>query len=137
MKDQPSAPNQEERARIERAIEKHRDAIAAVDWDLINDEVGVLQAESELRAALDKVLERLEAKDDQAVSQLGYREVASGFIFLQRVMGGIQINGLQRSSTISDIAAEAGLTYEQVQPLAEAAFAEARKLTGKKDSDSA
>lgn len=126
---------EDERATIERAIEKHQDAIAAVDWDLINDEVGVLQAESELRKALDKVLERLDAKDYQAVSQLGYREVASGFIFLQRVMGGIQMNGLRRSSTISDIAAEAGMTYEQVEPFANVAFAEARKRAGKTDPD--
>lgn len=125
----------DERDRIRRAIEEHRDAIESVDWDLINDEVGVLQAESQLRAALDNVLERLEAKDYQAVGRLGYGEVASGFIFLQRVMGGIQMNGLRRSSTISDIAAEAGLTYEQVAPLAEAAFAEARKRAGRKKSD--
>jgi hypothetical protein len=78
----------------------------------------------------------LTAKDYQAVGQLGYGEVASGFIFLQRVMGGMQMNGLRRSSTISEIAAEAGLTYEQVDPFAEAAIAEARKQAGKKALDS-
>ncbi|XZE56048.1 hypothetical protein SH139x_002104 [Planctomycetaceae bacterium SH139] len=74
----------------------------------------------------------MKAKSYRAVDQLGYGEVASGFIFLQRVMGGMQMNDLRRSSTISDIAGDVGLTYEQVAPLAEAAFAEGRKQAGKK-----
>jgi len=136
MNDKTNAISDEDRQRIEQAIKARRNEIASVDWDLLNDEVGVLQAESQLRGALDQVLERLKAKDYQGVGQLGYGEVASGFIFLQRVMGGMQMNGLRRSSTISDIAGDAGLTYEQVAPLAEAAFAESRKQAGKKDPGS-
>jgi len=136
MNDKTTTIRDDERQRIEQAMKARRNEIASVDWDLLNDEVGVLQAENQLRAALDKVLERLKEKDYQGVGQLGYGEVASGFIFLQRVMGGMQMNRLRRSSTISDIAGDAGLTYEQVAPFAEAAFKEARKQAGKKDPSS-
>jgi len=135
MNEKTTTISDEDRQRIEQAIKARRNEIASVDWDLINDEVGVLQAESQLRAALDQVLERLKAKDYQGVGQLGYGEVASGFIFLQRVMGGMQMNGLRRSSTISDIAGDVGLTYEQVAPFAEAAFEEARKQAGNKSPE--
>jgi hypothetical protein len=121
-----------DRDRIARAIEARREEMTTVAWDLMNDSVGVLHAESDLRKSLDKVLERLKADDYHAVSQLGYSEVASAFIFLQRVMGGMQMNAYRRVSVISDVAGDAKLTYEQVEPFAEAAFNEARENIGKK-----
>ena len=71
----------EERLRVETAIQSRREEIAEVDWDFINDCVGVQQAESDLRKALDQVLDRLDAEDYAAVALLGYKEVASGFAF--------------------------------------------------------
>ena len=103
------AISDEDRSRIDEAIEKRRSDIAAVDWDLLNDSVGVRQAEDALRKALDKVSDSLDSGDYQTVAQLGYTDVSSSFIFLQRVMGGMQTNAYKRSDLISQIAMEVGL----------------------------
>ncbi|MCR9296387.1 MAG: hypothetical protein NXI32_27060, partial [bacterium] len=72
---------------------------------------------------------------NQAVAQLGYKDVSSSYIFLQRVMGSIQTNAYKRSDLISQIAAEVGLAYELVEPQAEAAFKLARaEQGGRRDS---
>ncbi len=120
------AISDEDRSRIDEAIEKRRSDIAAVDWDLLNDSVGVRQAEDALRKALDKVSDSLDSGDYQTVAQLGYTDVSSSFVFLQRVMGGMQTNAYKRSDLISQIAMEVGLAYELVEPQAEAAFQKAR-----------
>jgi len=68
---------------------------------------GVRHAEDDLQKALEKVIDRLKAKDYQAVANLGYGDVSSAYVFLQRVMGGMQMNALKKSALISDIAGEA------------------------------
>jgi hypothetical protein len=54
------------------------------------------------------------------VANLGYRDVSSEFIFLQRTMGSLLTAAHNRQRFIADIAGESQLPYEVVQPLVEA-----------------
>ena len=112
----------DDRQRISASIEKRKEEIAALEWDLMNDSVGVRQAEDSLRKALDQVVELLEADEYERVAALGYSDVSSGFIFLQRTMGGLQMNSLKKRGLTSDIAGEVGLRCELVESMVNAAF---------------
>ncbi len=63
---------------------------------------------------------RLNNRQYEAVANLGYEVVSSEFIFLQRTMGSLLTAAHDRQRFISDIAGEAKLTYEIVEPLVEA-----------------
>ncbi len=80
--------------------------------------VGVSQAVDALRKALDKVEVCLDERDFEKASNLGYRDVASEFIFLQRTLGGLQSSVLESQRFISDLAVELGNSnYEETEVL--------------------
>ena len=84
------------------------------------ESAGVAQAVDALRKALDKVEDCLNNRQYEAVANLGYRDVSSEFIFLQRTMGSLLTAAHDRQRFISDIAIESQLPYEVVEPLVEA-----------------
>ncbi|MFP7675737.1 hypothetical protein ACG74X_20590 [Marivita sp. S0852] len=52
----------------------------------------------------------------EAAAALGYGDIASAFIFLQRTLGGLQMAEHRKHALISDIAEHTGQTYEDVEP---------------------
>ena len=70
--------------------------------------------------ALDKVESCLNSRQYEAVANLGYEDVSSEFIFLQRTMGSLLTAAHDRQHFISDIAGDTKLTHEIVEPLVEA-----------------
>jgi len=67
-----------------------------------------------LRSALDKVEKCLDGQQYREVANLGYRDVSSEFIFLQRTMATINDKALARTRTIQEIAAESKVAYDDV-----------------------
>lgn len=112
----------EDRQRISAAIEKREDEIAAIEWDLMNDSVGVLQAQDLLRKALDETVELLKKDHYERATALGYSDVTSNFVFLQRTMGCLNMNAMKKRGVIQDVALETLLAYELVEPQVNAAF---------------
>ena len=66
-----------------------------------------------------QIEDRLKNRQYEAVTNLGYRDVASEFIFLQRTMGSLLTAAHRCSSLISDIAGETRLSFEDVEPIVE------------------
>ena len=102
----------------EEIISNHSEKIDAIDNDIIMEVVGVSQAIDALRKALDKVETCLDKRKFEEASRLGYRDVASEFIFLQRTLGGLQSSVLDSQKFISDLAIEIGNgNYEETEAL--------------------
>lgn len=116
--------------KIEQTITEATAEIAAVDELLMMEVVGVAQALSQLRKALDKVDECLDKRNFSKASDLGYSDVASEFIFLQRTLGGLQSAQHQKEGLISEIAIKANArSYEEVEPFVNEKMDSAKVLT--------
>jgi hypothetical protein len=100
----------------EQIIASLRAEIAAVDDETIMEVVGVTQALDELRKALDEVDACLDSRDFEKAADLGYQSVASGFIFLQRTLGGLQGSCGDKQVLVQDVAARLGCAYEDALP---------------------
>lgn len=103
--------------KINKLLDEVPDAIETVDENLMMGVVGVSQAIGQLKQALKKVDKCLNKRQFSKASHLGYKDVASEFIFLQRTLGDLQ--GLQhdKDKLIQDIAMKAETSYETIQPL--------------------
>ena len=85
--------------------------------DKVGAKVGVSQASSVLRKALDLVASVMKRHDCEEAAALGYSDVSSAYIFLQRTLGDLQSSGYARSELISEIAGQVGYTFEDVVKL--------------------
>ncbi len=110
--------------KIKNTIKQFMKKIETVDNDFIGEVVGVAQAIGGLKEALEKINKCLDQRQFEKASSLGYRDVSSEFIFLQRTLGGLSHNVLQKDKIIQDICIELcndieNISYEEVAPLVE------------------
>ena len=101
---------------IETIISNMAEEIQAIDDDLMMDVVGVSQALGQLRIALDKIDKCLDQRQFSEASNLGYSDVSSEFIFLQRVLGALQGTQGEKEALVSKIALKAKISYEEAFP---------------------
>jgi hypothetical protein len=113
-------PDNSEGDRVTEAVNRRSSELDDVEMTLAIESAGVAQAVDALRKALDKVENCLNDRQYEAVANLGYEDVSSEFIFLQRTMGRLLTAAHDRQRFISDIAGETKLPYEVVKPLVEA-----------------
>ena len=112
-------PGKSEGDRVAEAINRRSSEFDDIEMTLAIESAGVAQAVDALRKALDKVENCLNDRRYEAVANLGYEDVSSEFIFLQRTMGSLLTATHDRQRFISDIAGETKLTFEVVEPLVE------------------
>jgi hypothetical protein len=102
------------------AIEAVRKDIDALDDDTMNCVVGIAQALHELTKALEDVDARIDQRKYQAAADLGYRSVASSFIFLQRVLGEVNSLESRKALIVQDLARKLHCAYEDISPYVDA-----------------
>lgn len=102
---------------IEQQVELHKQKIEEVDQSTMHS--GVFQALCQLRQALNLMEKSLNDRDYEKASSLGYSEIASEFIFLQRTLGGLQSETIERQKIVQDIAMATRCAYEDVAPYVE------------------
>jgi hypothetical protein len=100
--------------------------IDAVDDEIIMGVVGVAQALDELRKALKEVDASLDSRNFEDAAALGYRSVSSGYIFLQRTLGGLQSAVHRKQSLVSEVAMKAACAYEDALPHVDAVMKSAQ-----------
>ncbi len=110
---------------IEKSISQKKGEIYEVNERFFGDVLGVAQAVEQLKEALGKVDICLDRREFEKASQLGYRDVSSEFIFLQRCLGALNDTNTQKMKIIQDICMELcndldNISYEEVAPLVEA-----------------
>ncbi|WP_084355029.1 hypothetical protein [Primorskyibacter flagellatus] len=96
--------------------------LEAIDDTLICETVGVAQAADDLRKSLDALDGLLDAREFEKAAALGYRDIASAFIFLQRTLGGLQSADLSRHEFTSTIAQALQCAFEDAEPHVTARF---------------
>jgi len=109
--------------RIEEEVAKKADEIAAIDEGFFGDVVGVAQASSQLNEALNKLERLLDDREYEKAAQLGYGDISSEFIFLQRVLGTLSGTCLSKQALVSETVVATGikdLSYEEVAPFVDA-----------------
>ena len=113
-------------------LDARAEEIAQIDDALVMDVAGVAQAADEMRRALDLLDGHLDARAFGRAAQLGYGEIASAFVFLQRTLGALQGSEQGRSGLVSEVAAEMGWAWEEAEPHVAARMASLRPLSGGK-----
>ena len=109
---------------IENIIAQKKNKIKNVDEAFFGDVIGVAQALSQLKEALEKVDVCLDRREFEKASSLGYSDVSSEFIFLQRCLAGLNDTVKQKEKLIQDICLELcneldNVRNEEVAPLVE------------------
>lgn len=109
------------KARIEREVARMADEIASLDEEFIGDVIGIAQASGQLRKALDKLNSLIDARKYEEAANLGYSDIASEFIFLQRCLGALNDTCNSKSALVSQVIIDIGseldmLAYEEVDP---------------------
>ena len=90
--------------------------IACLDEAVVLDMAGVAQAAHEMRAALDALDELLDERRLEGAAALGYRDIASAFVFLQRTLGALQTVDHDLSALVSEVAGAMRCAYEDAEP---------------------
>lgn len=90
--------------------------LEAVDTAIIGEVMGVAQAIGDLRKALDALDGLLDDRQFEKAAALGYRDIASAFVFLQRTLGGLLSADLSRHEFTSCIAEALQCSFEQAEP---------------------
>ncbi|MGB3556458.1 MAG: hypothetical protein WBA25_17655 [Jannaschia sp.] len=101
---------------VETILDARAEDLRQIDDAIFGDAVGVAQAAGQLREALDAIDTCLGERRFEAAAALGYRDIASAFIFLQRTLGGLQTAEHRKHGLISDVAQKVRCTYEDVEP---------------------
>lgn len=91
--------------------------LEAVDHAIIGEVIGVAQAIGDIRNALDALDGILDERQFEKAAALGYHDITSAFIFLQRTLGGLQSAELNRHAFISSIAEELQCAHEDAEPI--------------------
>ncbi len=100
---------------IENAVENNKDSINTVDDCFYGDMLGVAQAIGQLKEALDKVSTCLNQREFEQASALGYSDVSSEFIFLQRCLGSLNDTVMQKENVIQEICIEVAKELKSVK----------------------
>lgn len=90
--------------------------IEELDQETMMEVVGVAQALGGLRKALDNVDACLNNRTFEQASNLGYKDVSSEYVFLQRVLGGLQSLVMKKQVIVQEVAFQARCAYEEVEP---------------------
>jgi hypothetical protein len=101
---------------IQKAVAKRRKDIEELDEETGWGVVSVSQAIGDLGLAIDKLDAAMNKRDLEKAADIGYDEVAAGFIFLQRVLGEINSVTAEKAGLIQDICFEVRASYETVAP---------------------
>lgn len=88
----------------------------AVDQVVTGEVVGVALAIGDLRMAFDVLDGLLDDRQFEKAAELGYQEIASAFIILQRTLGGLQSAELNRHAFTSSNAEELQCAFEDAEP---------------------
>lgn len=101
---------------IEDVLDARGGDLDHLDDTVMGEVVGIAHAAGDLRKALDVLDRVLDERRFEAAAALGYADIASAFIFLQRTLGGLQVAEYRKHALISEVAQEMRLAYEEVEP---------------------
>lgn len=106
----------EDAKNIELAVDERAMDIEQLNLKTVGSTVGVAQAIDKLKTSLDAIGACLDERSFREASSLGYKDVASDFIFLQRALAGLHNVSDDTDVLIQDIALKTTGVFEDVAP---------------------
>ncbi len=100
---------------IEKSVAKKKSEIRKINDSFFGEVIGVSQAIGELKESLEAISKCLDERQFEKASQLGYTEVASAFIFLQRALGGLNDTNGRKQELIQDVGLEVGKDHKDIR----------------------
>ena len=91
----------------------------------------VLQCADLLKKAIDEIVSCIDSDQCEQAADLGYEDLSSNYIWMQRALGSLKDAAMQCSEAISQVAGDCGLAHEQVKPLVVEYFEVVRGPRGK------
>lgn len=104
---------------VENLVDELSSRIKEDDDALIMDVVDVAQASDELGAALAELDNYRDQRRFSKVAALGYSNISSIFIFLQRTLGALQASYDRKFALVSEVAHQVQKAFEDVEPFVE------------------
>ena len=102
---------------VKESIENKLEKIKEIDENLMQDVCSVAQSIGQFVDLCEKIDNCLMSREfDKITDKLGYGEMGSAFIFIQRTIGSLQEAGRQKQILIQDIACETLTSYDDVEP---------------------
>lgn len=105
---------------IEDTVQQYLDEIEEINMEFIGCTCGVAEAIGRTRKALDDIDQGLAERKYHTASQMGYGDITSNFIFLQRTLGALQTAYDNKTKLVSEIAYQTKKAYEDVEPYVDA-----------------
>lgn len=116
--------NDNRKKHIETILTKNKANIKAIDDAFFGDIIGVAQALNQLKEASEKIGRCIDQREFEKASSLGYSDLSSEFIFLQRCLGGLNHTIGEKEKLIQDVCIELcneldHVSNEEISPLVE------------------
>lgn len=108
--------------RIKSAIDKRAKELDKAHLQVLIHAAPVFQCADALSKSIDAVLKAIDLKQYQDASDIGYGDLCSNFVWMQRTLGSLSTAAFKLSDTISRVAGDSGVPYEQVKPLVDDYF---------------
>lgn len=105
---------------IEDTIQLYLDEIEEINIAFIGCTIGVAEALARSHDSLNDIDQKLSDRQYHIASQLGYGDITSNFIFLQRTLGSLQTAYDDKTVLVSKIAGLTKKSYEEVEPFVDA-----------------
>lgn len=112
---------------IEQAADERAPDIEKLNIAFVGAVAGVAQAMDRLKSSMNDIGTCLHERDFRKASALGYRGVASDFVFLQRALADLDRVENDKDALIQDIAARTTGVFEDVAPFIERRIAALQK----------
>jgi hypothetical protein len=117
MRNEKAPLSKEQRNAVETSIGKRAKEIEDAFTNAMIHSAPVFHCADELRKSIDEILITIESNQIEDAADLGYGDLCSNFVWMQRCLGALHDAALKRSNAISEVAGDCGLAYEQVKPL--------------------
>lgn len=108
--------------RIGSAIDKRAKELDKAHLQVLIHAAPVFQCADALSKSIDAILKAIDLKQYREASDIGYGDLCSNFVWMQRTLGSLSTAAFKLSDTISRVAGDSGVPYEQVKPLVDDYF---------------
>ncbi len=131
-----SEPLSEEQANaIKASISKRAIELEDAYLNVLIQSVPVLTIADALKKSIDEIASSIKSDQFELAADLGYGDLSSNFVWMQRTLGSVNDAAMQCSEAISEVAGDCGLAHEQVKPLVVEFFEQVRGPRGSQLSD--
>jgi hypothetical protein len=117
MSKQNDVLTEEQIESVQASINKRAHELKESYMSVLIQAVPVLQCADALKKSIDEIVDSIKLDQFEQAADLGYQDLCSNFVWIQRTLGAVHDAAMQCSAAIAEVAGDTGLSHEQVKPL--------------------